>query len=89
VQGEGYTVVDGEKIPWKRGSCLHIQGPQTVHQHFNTGDVPTYQLRCSPGIRTHFIQRIARERFPYLWFETRGGREVMVARTGGHGHSHD
>ena len=76
IQGEGYSEVDGEKVPWKPGSCVHIQGPQTVHQHFNTGRVPTYQLRCSPGIRTHFFQKIAKERFPYLWFETRSSAEV-------------
>jgi len=89
IQGEGYSEVDGERIPWKAGSCVHIQGPQTVHQHFNTGTVPTYQLRCSPGIRTHFFQKIAQERFPYLWFETRSGSEVMLTDAGGRPHRHE
>lgn len=88
IQGEGYSEVDGEKVPWKQGSCVHIQGPQTVHQHFNLGSIPSYQLRCSPGIRTHFFQKIAKERFPYLWFETRGGREVTMAKAiGGEPHA--
>jgi hypothetical protein len=72
VDGEGYTIVDGVKVPWKKGSLLHVQGPQTPHQHFATGDKPTVQLRFAPGIRTSFFQSLAKERFPYLWFEGRG-----------------
>lgn len=72
VDGEGYTVVDGVKVPWKKGSLLHVQGPQTPHQHYATGDKPSMQLRFAPGIRTFFFQSLAKERFPYLWFEGRG-----------------
>jgi quercetin dioxygenase-like cupin family protein len=69
LQGEGYSIVDGEKVPWKKGSCLHVQGPQTVHQHFNTSDEPSLMLRSAPGIRENFFQVLAKERFPRLWFE--------------------
>jgi quercetin dioxygenase-like cupin family protein len=72
LAGSGYSIVDGEKIPWKKGSCLHIQGPQTVHQHFNNGDVDTQMLRAASGVRMNYFQKIAEERFPYLWFESHG-----------------
>lgn len=72
LEGEGYSIVDGERISWKAGTCFHIQGPQTVHQHFNTGDVPSHMLRAAAGVRMNFFQQIARERFPYLWFEPHG-----------------
>ncbi len=72
LQGEGYSVCDGEKVPWKKGTCFQVQGPQTVHQHFNTGDVPSHMLRGAAGVRMKFFQQVARERFPYLWYESRG-----------------
>ncbi|MDA1216051.1 MAG: cupin domain-containing protein [Chloroflexi bacterium] len=70
LQGEGYSIVDGEKIPWRQGTCFHVQGPQTMHQHFNESDVASHMLRTAPGIRMNFFQEIAEERFPYLWFES-------------------
>ena len=72
LQGEGYTIMDGEKVEWKKGSCFHVQGPQTMHQHFVTSDVPSHLLRTAPGIRAHFFQEVAKERFPYLVFEGAG-----------------
>ena len=77
IDGEGYTLVDGERVDWKKGSLVHVQGPQTHHQHYNTGDKPTAQLRLAPGLRFNFFQQIARERFPYLVW---GGRGEMVER---------
>lgn len=71
LQGEGYSVVDGETAPWKKGTLLHVQGPQTVHQHFNTGKVEEHHLRIHFGIRSHFFQAISKDVFPYLYFEFR------------------
>jgi uncharacterized cupin superfamily protein len=93
IDGEGYTLVDGDRVDWKKGSLVHVQGPQTHHQHYNTGDKPTAQLRLAPGLRFNFFQHIARERFPYLVW---GGRGEMVerdrlraaGRSGGEAHSH-
>ena len=73
LQGEGYSIVDGETVPWKKGTCFHVQGPQTEHQHFNESDVPSHMLRAAPGVRMKFFQDIAKERFPYLWYEGHGG----------------
>lgn len=68
LQGEGYSIIDGEKIPWKTGTTIHVQGPQTVHQHFNTGDVESKQLRTHFAIRKVY-QPIVKDVFPYLYFE--------------------
>jgi len=70
--GEGYTVADGERIDWKKGTCLHVQGPQTIHEHFCTGKEPSMMLRCAPGIRMNFAHYCSLERFPYLRFTREG-----------------
>ena len=75
VDGEGYSEVGGVKVPWKKGSLLHVQGPQTPHQHFNTGNQRVEMLRAAPGMRFNFMQRISKERFPYLWYSHRGVNE--------------
>lgn len=80
LQGEGYSIVDGERVPWKKGTCFHVQGPQTAHQHFNESTTePSHMLRAAPGIRMFFFQDIAKEMFPYLWWEPRSD----VPQTGG------
>jgi uncharacterized cupin superfamily protein len=68
LQGEGYSIIEGEKVPWRAGSTLHVQGPQTTHQHFTTGDVESHQLRIHFGLRK-FVQPIAKPVFPYLYLE--------------------
>lgn len=77
LQGTGYSVIDEEKIPWRPGTVMHVQGPQTVHQHFNTGDVESQQLRTHFVIRK-FFQPIVKDLFPYLYFEE--GRPLEVQR---------
>lgn len=72
LQGHGYSIIDGEKIEWKKGSCFHVQGPQTAHQHFNLSDVNSELLRNAFGVRMNFYQQVASEMFPYLWLDSRG-----------------
>lgn len=72
LAGEGYSIVGDEKVPWKKGTLLHVQGPQTPHQHFNTGDERVEMLRAAPGMRFNFFQNIAKERFPTNWYSHRG-----------------
>ena len=36
IEGEGCTVIDGERFDWEKGSTLFIPFG-AVHQHFNTG----------------------------------------------------
>lgn len=71
LDGEGYTIIDDVKVPWGPGSALYITGPQTVHQHFVTGDVPSRMLRMASGFR-YFMEAAAKAEFPYLFFEERG-----------------
>lgn len=68
LDGEGYSIVDEEKIPWSKGSALDIQGPQTVHQHVVTSDIQSQMLRTHFGIRK-YMQPIAKKTFPYLYLE--------------------
>jgi gentisate 1,2-dioxygenase len=69
LQGEGYSIIDGEKVPWKKGTLLQVQGPQTVHQHFNTGQSESRHLRIHYGLRSNYFQPIARRVFPYVYYE--------------------
>ncbi len=69
LQGEGYSVIGDEKVPWKKGTLLRVQGPQTVHQHFNTGQIESRHLRIHFGLRAQFFQAIARRVFPYVYYE--------------------
>ena len=68
LQGEGYSIIDGMTVPWKKGSFLQIQGPQTVHQHFNTGEIESQQLRIHFGLRSILFQPAARRVFPYKYY---------------------
>ena len=69
LQGEGYSIIDGKTVSWKRGTLLQVQGPQTVHQHFNTGKIESQQLRIHFGIRSDYFQKIVRRTFPYKYYE--------------------
>jgi hypothetical protein len=42
IEGEGYTVVEGERVDWKSGDLLllPVRPGGVEHQHFNTGDAP-------------------------------------------------
>jgi quercetin dioxygenase-like cupin family protein len=72
LDGEGHSVVDGESIPWKKGSAFQVVGPQTVHQHVNDSDVESQMLRVAFGIR-YFFEAAAKEEFPYLFLAYRQG----------------
>ena len=78
ISGEGYSEVGDEKVPWKKGSLIHVQGPQTPHQHFNTSDERVEMIRAAPGMRFNFFQNIAKERFPTLWYSHRGINDSSV-----------
>lgn len=70
LQGEGYSVVDEVKVPWYAGSAVFIPGPQSVHQHFNTGDSPARMLRIVSGFR-YFLEKPAQAEWPYLYLEAK------------------
>jgi quercetin dioxygenase-like cupin family protein len=77
LSGHGYSVIDGERTEWRPGSSLHIQGPQSEHQHFNSGNEPAFMLRIASGLRP-YLESSVEEVFPFLWFEA-GGRHSLAA----------
>ncbi len=71
LEGEGYALIeDSTKVTWKKGSLVHVQGPQTKHQHFNESDGFSEMLRIAPGFR-YFFEDVAHEEFPYLYYSVR------------------
>ena len=66
LDGEGYSIVDEVKVPWKKGTLLHVQGPVTMHQHFNTGTSESVLLRIEFGMRSKFFEKIAARTFPTI-----------------------
>lgn len=68
LAGEGYSEVGDHKVPWKKGTAFHVQGPQTPHRHFNTSDEPMQQLRICFGVR-YFFEKVAGRAYPYLFIE--------------------
>jgi gentisate 1,2-dioxygenase len=79
LDGEGYSVIDGVRYDWKAGSAVHIPGPQTRHQHFNTGPTGSSMVRIAFGIR-YLYEQIAKPAFPYLYFA--GKRTLSPAELG-------
>jgi quercetin dioxygenase-like cupin family protein len=75
LAGRGYSVVDGSRHPWEAGTSLHVQGPQTSHQHFSDGPEPSVMLRIASGLRPSLENAVA-DVFPKQWFEGRGGHEA-------------
>jgi quercetin dioxygenase-like cupin family protein len=71
LQGEGYSVVNDVKYQWKPGTALHVQGPQTPHQHANTSDKESQLIRAHSAIRYNNFQKAAKGKFPYLILEHR------------------
>jgi quercetin dioxygenase-like cupin family protein len=72
LDGEGYSVIAGERFEWEAGAAIHVPGPQTIHQHFNTGAKPSRMLRFAPGIR-YWFEKSAKREFPYLLLQPRQG----------------
>ncbi len=71
LEGYGYTLVeDNIRVEWRPGSLIHVQGPQTKHQHFNESDGNSRTLRIAPGFR-YFFEDVAHEEFPYLFNSVR------------------
>lgn len=72
LQGHGYTLVNGEKVPWKPGTCFQVPGPQTPHRHVNESDEQAIMVRIAYGFR-YFWEKAAKREFPYLYLAPRQG----------------
>jgi mannose-6-phosphate isomerase-like protein (cupin superfamily) len=81
LDGEGYMDVDGKRVPWKKGSSLHVQGPQTLHQPYNTGSVEAKFIRIQFGLRMKLMQPIAKRKFPYVYLADRKPTIPQEAQT--------
>jgi quercetin dioxygenase-like cupin family protein len=84
LDGFGHSVIEGETVPWHPGSALHVQGPQTVHQHFVESPAPSRMLRVSSGLR-YFFEPIVKTEWPYLFISPRQavaeGRAATASET--------
>jgi len=69
LEGEGYSVVEGKRLEWKAGTLTHVPGPQTIHQHFNTGNTEARHLRINFCLRSQTFQPIAKRVWPYQYYE--------------------
>jgi mannose-6-phosphate isomerase-like protein (cupin superfamily) len=51
IEGEGYTEMQGKRIPWKAGDVLYVPPAMWEHQHMNDNPNPIKQLRIGFSIR--------------------------------------
>ncbi|HEX9268333.1 MAG TPA: cupin domain-containing protein [Candidatus Limnocylindria bacterium] len=51
LEGNGYSMIDGERYDWEAGDAVHVPPRMTVHEHFNDSDARTRTLRIEFGIR--------------------------------------
>lgn len=72
IEGQGYSVVDNERTDWKAGTLVHVPGPQTIHQHFNTGKIDARHIRVNFALRSQLFQPLAKKVWPYLYYEKSG-----------------
>lgn len=56
VKGEGYTDLQGERVPWKAGDVLYVPPAMWEHEHTNDNPNPIKQLRIQFGIRFWFTE---------------------------------
>jgi mannose-6-phosphate isomerase-like protein (cupin superfamily) len=54
VEGEGYTEIQGEQVPWRAGDVLYVPPAMWEHEHTNDNPHPITQLRIQFGIRFWF-----------------------------------
>lgn len=56
VEGEGYTEMQGRRVPWSAGDVLYVPPAMWEHEHMNDNPNPIKQLRIAFGIRTWFTE---------------------------------
>jgi len=65
LEGKGYSIIDGKRYEWEAGDLLHVQGPHTDHQHFNTQDTPVRYMRIGFTIRDLYPNYDKKEQVSY------------------------
>jgi quercetin dioxygenase-like cupin family protein len=51
LEGNGYSMIDGQRHDWQEGDAVHVPPRMTVHEHFNDSDARTRTLRIEFGVR--------------------------------------
>jgi quercetin dioxygenase-like cupin family protein len=51
LEGNGYSMIDGQRYDWQQGDAVHVPPRMTVHEHFNDSDARTRTLRIEFGVR--------------------------------------
>jgi quercetin dioxygenase-like cupin family protein len=51
LEGQGYSMIDGQRYDWQAGDAVHVPPRMTVHEHFNDSDARTRTLRIEFGLR--------------------------------------
>jgi mannose-6-phosphate isomerase-like protein (cupin superfamily) len=54
VAGQGYTDMQGRRVPWEAGDVLYVPPAMWEHEHMNDNPNPITQLRIAFGIRSWF-----------------------------------
>lgn len=62
LQGEGFSIVDGQRFDWHTSSTLQIPY-RAVHQHFNTGNEPVVYLAGMIHTLERFVRLSRLEQF--------------------------
>lgn len=55
VEGQGYTDMQGRRVPWEAGDVLYVPPAMWEHEHMNDNPNPIKQLRIAFGIRQWFV----------------------------------
>lgn len=56
VEGEGYTEMQGKRVPWSAGDVLYVPPAMWEHEHVNDNPNRIVQLRIQFGIRFWFTE---------------------------------
>lgn len=54
VEGQGYTEMQGQQVPWEAGDVLYVPPAMWEHEHTNDNPNPVTQLRIAFGIRSWY-----------------------------------
>lgn len=79
IEGEGFTEMQGKRIPWEAGDVLYVPPAMWEHQHMNDNPNPIKQLRIGFGIRAWFTS-IWPEGFTNQRIYDDGGNPIEAGR---------
>jgi len=81
LDGEGYSDVGGQAVPWSTGDLLHVPPAMYEHEHYNQGDRTSQLLRIQFGIRYWFTDLWPEGYSPQRIYDG-AGRPLVSGRIG-------